>query len=139
MPLITVKYSTPTQASGLVQAIANAITRFSTEVLGKDPKVTAAVVEEVAAANWFAGGRSLAEQKLASFTLEIRVTEGTNTKDEISYFISQVFAFMGQLLGPMHEESYIHVIEARGHGYGYGGVTQERRYIAGKVASKLAA
>lgn len=139
MPLITVKYSTPLPASGLVPAIANAITRFASEVLGKDPKVTAAVVEEVATANWFAGGRSLAEQKLASFALEIRVTEGTNTKDEISYFISQVFAFMGRLLGPMHEESYIHVIEARGHAYGYGGVTQERRYIAGKVGSKLAA
>ena len=113
--------------------------RFSTEVLGKDPKVTATVVEEVAAANWFAGGRSLADQKLASFALEIRVTEGTNTKDEIGDFIAQTFAFMARLLGPLHEESYIHVIEARGHAYGYGGLTQERRYIAGRQAPRRAA
>ena len=54
-------------------------------------------------------------------------------------FIAQTFAFMARLLGPLHEESYIHVIEARGHAYGYGGLTQERRYIAGRQAPRRAA
>ena len=48
---------------------------------------------------------------------------------------------MGELLGPVHEESYAHVDEVKGDAYGFGGLTQERRYIAGKleVAPQIAA
>jgi len=41
---------------------------------------------------------------------------------------------MEELLGPLHHESYAHVDEVRGDAYGSGGLTQERRYIAGKLA-----
>jgi 4-oxalocrotonate tautomerase len=40
---------------------------------------------------------------------------------------------MTALLGPLHHESYAHVDEVRGDAYGFGGLTQERRYIAGKL------
>jgi 4-oxalocrotonate tautomerase len=48
---------------------------------------------------------------------------------------------MGELLGPLHGESYAHVDEVKGDAYGFGGLTQERRYIAGKleVAARQAA
>ena len=36
-------------------------------------------------------------------------------------------------LRSLHEESYAHVDEVRGDAYGFGGLTQERRYIAGKL------
>ena len=45
----------------------------------------------------------------------------------------------GLPLGPLHEESYVHVHEARGDAYGFGGLTQERRYIAGKLSVPVAA
>ncbi len=35
--------------------------------------------------------------------------------------------------GPLHNESYLYVDEVRGDAYGFGGLTQERRYIAGKL------
>ena len=38
----------------------------------------------------------------------------------------------GELLGPLHEESYAHVDEVKGDAYGFW-LTQERRYIAGKL------
>jgi 4-oxalocrotonate tautomerase len=44
---------------------------------------------------------------------------------------------MGELLGPLHVESYVHAHDAAADGYGFGGVTQERRYIAGKLGTKL--
>ena len=40
---------------------------------------------------------------------------------------------MSELLGPLHEETYLHVDEVRGDAYGFGGLTQEQRYIAGKL------
>ena len=91
-------------------------------------------MKSVDPADWFAAGKSLAEQKLASFWLDIHITEGTNTKDEKAAYIAAIFQQMGALLGPLHNESYLHVDEVRGDAYGFGGLTQERRYIASKLA-----
>jgi 4-oxalocrotonate tautomerase len=132
MPLITVTYSSSRATPSLKADIAAAVTELTAKILHKDPKVTAIIVKSVDAADWFAGGGSLAEQKLASFWLDIHVTEGTNTKDEKAAYLAAMFERMGELLGPLHNESYLHVDEVRGDAYGFGGLTQERRYIAGK-------
>lgn len=133
MPLITVTYSSSRQAPSMKADIAAAVTELTAGILHKDPKVTAIIVKSVDAADWFAGGKSLAEQGLASFWLDVHVSEGTNTKDEKAAYIAAMFKRMGELLGPLHNESYLHVDEVRGDAYGFGGLTQERRYIAGKL------
>jgi 4-oxalocrotonate tautomerase len=133
MPLITVTYSSSRQAPSLKADIAAAVTEITAGILHKDPKVTAIIVKSVDAADWFAGGKSLADQRLASFWLDIHVSEATNTKDEKAAYIAAMFRRMGELLGPLHNESYLHVDEVRGDAYGFGGLTQERRYIAGKL------
>ena len=133
MPLITVTYSSARQAPSLKADIAAAATELTAGILRKDPDVTAVIVKSVDAADWFAGGRSLAEQGRASFWLDVHVSEGTNTKDEKAAYIAAMFRRMGELLGPLHHESYLHVDEVRGDAYGFGGLTQERRYIAGKL------
>ncbi len=133
MPLITVTYSSSRNAPSLKADIAAAVSDLTAKILHKDPKVTAVIVKSADATDWFAGGKSLAEQKLASFWLDIHVTEGTNTKDEKAAYIAAMFARMVELLGPLHNESYLHVDEVRGDAYGFGGLTQERRYVAGKL------
>jgi 4-oxalocrotonate tautomerase len=133
MPLITVTYASSRQTPSLKADIASAVTELTAKILHKDPKVTAIIVKAADAADWFAGGKSLAEQNLASFWLDIHVTEGTNTKDEKAAYIAAMFKRMGDLLGPLHNESYLHVDEVKGDAYGFGGLTQERRYIAGKL------
>lgn len=133
MPLITVQYTSSRASSSLKAEVAAAVSKLSSDILGKDPNVTAIIVQSVEPSDWFAGGRSLAEQDLASVWLDIRITDGTNTKDEKAEFIAAAFRRMGELLGPLHTESYIHVDDVRGDAYGYGGLTQERRYIAGKL------
>ena len=133
MPLITVTYSSSRHAPSLKADIAASASELTVKILHKDPKVTAIIVKSVDAADWFAGGKSLDEQSLASFWLDIHVSEGTNTKDEKAAYIAAMFRRMGELLGPLHNESYLHVDEVRGDAYGFGGLTQERRYIAGKL------
>jgi len=133
MPLITVTFSTSRPAASLKAEVAAAVSGLTASILHKDPKVTAIIVKSVEATDWFGGGTSLAEQRLASFWLDIHVTEGTNTKDEKAAYIAAMFKRMGELLGPLHHESYLHVDEVRGDAYGFGGLTQERRYIAGKL------
>jgi 4-oxalocrotonate tautomerase len=135
MPLITVTYATPHQTTVSKAAVAAEVSRLSSSILGKDPKVTAVIVSETDPADWFCGDRSLAEHKLASFWLDIHITDGTNTKDEKASFVAEAFKAMGKLVGPLHNESYVHVHDVRDDAYGFGGLTQERRYIARVLAS----
>ena len=134
MPLITVTYSSSRQSPSLKADIAAAVSELTAKILHKDPKVTAIIVKSADAADWFAGGKSLAEQNLASFWLDVHVTEGTNTKDEKAAYLAAMFKRMGELLGPLHTETYLHVDEVKGDAYGFGGLSQERRYIANKLA-----
>ena len=133
MPLITVRYTTQRQSGTLKADIAESVSQLAAQVLHKDPKVTAVIVDSADPADWFAGGKSLAEQKLASFWLDIRIVDGTNSKDEKADYITAVYKRMVELLGPLHTESYVHVHDVRADAYGFGGVTQERRYIARKL------
>jgi 4-oxalocrotonate tautomerase len=135
MPMITVQYSTPRAKAGLAEAIAQAANKLSADILRNDPAITAVVVEEINPANWFVGNASLAQHQLSAFWLDIRATEGTKTREEKAAFVAAAFAKMGELLGPLHNESYIYVNDARGDGYGYGGLTQNERYIAGKFTN----
>src|SRR5262245_1972796 len=82
MPMITVAYATSRSEAGLKAAVAQAAIDLAAQVLRKDPKVTAVKVEAVDSGDWFCAGHSLAQTGLAAFWLEIRITEGTNTKDE---------------------------------------------------------
>jgi 4-oxalocrotonate tautomerase len=66
-------------------------------------------------------------------SVDAHVSEGTNTKDQKAEYLAAMFKRMGELLGPLHHESYLHVDEVRGDAYGFGGLTQERRYIAGQL------
>jgi len=138
MPLITVTVSTPHQKVLDKAAIAAEVSRLSTTILGKDPGVTAVIVTRLPSDDWFCGGKSLTEAWLASFWLDIHITDGTNTKDEKAAFIAAAYESMAQLLGPLHEESYVHVHDVRGDAYGFGGLTQERRYIARQIAAPVA-
>lgn len=135
MPMITINYATARKTTK--QEIAAAVSRLSSGILGKDPKVTAILVEQASTDDWFVGGQSLADAGVAGFWLDIRITDGTNTKDEKAAFIAATFAAMGELLGPLHEECYVHVHDVRADAYGYGGLTQEKRYVAGKLKTAL--
>jgi 4-oxalocrotonate tautomerase len=137
MPLIQVKYGSPQKADR--NAIAAKASALAAEFLHKDPKVTAVIVEQVPAEDWFCGGRSLAAQGVASFWFDIKITDSTNTKDEKAAFIAQTFDAMQAILGRLHEESYVLVHDVHGYAYGFGGLTQEQRYIDAKLgAQKIA-
>src|ERR1700745_332516 len=128
MPMITVQYPPSRSERNLKAAVAQAASDLAAQILRKDPNVTAVLVQAVDPTEWFCAGQSLAQSGLAAFWLEI-----SNTKDEKASFIAAVFERMGELLGRLHVESYVYAHDAAADGYGFGGVTQERRYVAGKL------
>jgi len=101
------------------------------ERLGKDPGVTAVLVEPADSEGWFVAGRRPAlEDGKGAFWLDIKITAGTNTKGETTAFVRAAFDGMVALLGPLHEESYVLVHAVDGDTYGYGGRTQNGRWAA---------
>jgi 4-oxalocrotonate tautomerase len=134
MPMITVRYVTPKAGSDVRRAIADLATRLAHEKLGKDPNVTAVLVEAADPEGWFVAGKRPAEQGLSAFWLDIKITAGTNTKEETSGFVKAAFEGLTALLGPVHEESYVLVHAADGDAYGYGGRTQNARWAAAHPA-----
>lgn len=133
MPMITVNYSPRKPLPGLSDSVAKAVNKLSADILRKDATITAVVVQEIEPARWFIGNESLEQHGLASFWVDIRIVDGTNSREEKAAFIAATFAKMKELIGPLHHESYVHVNDVRGDAYGYGGVTQNERYIIGKL------
>jgi 4-oxalocrotonate tautomerase len=139
MPMISVKFCVPRTRPGLSTEIAKAVNKLSTDILKKNPVLTAVAIDQVAADQWFIGNKSLAEHELAAFWLEIRIVESTNTREQKSEFIAATFAKMCELIGPLHDESYVYVNEVRGDAYGHSGVTQNERYFKGRLSPVRAA
>jgi 4-oxalocrotonate tautomerase len=138
MPMINVQVAAEPEAM-LTRRIAETVTALTARVLGKDPHVAAVAVEYLPRRQWFVGGVPVEELGKAAFFLDVRISDGTNTKDEKARYVAEAFAAMERLLGPLHPESYVHVNDVRADAYGYGGLTQERRYVQSRRAPDRAA
>jgi 4-oxalocrotonate tautomerase len=127
MPILNVKVSAK-RSNEMSRRISTLLSELTTRVLGKDPSVTSIAIEYVDPEDWTVGGKSLSEQKKNSVYFDIKITDETNTKAEKAMYIREAFAAFSELLGDLHEESYIYVQDVRAAAYGYGGKTQEFRY-----------
>jgi 4-oxalocrotonate tautomerase len=126
MPIVTVTVAARRSAS-LTAALAEALHHRTVHTLHKAPELIAIAISYLDPADWFVAGHSLQERGMNSAFVDIRITDETNTKAEKAQFIAELYADLQALLGPLHEESYIHVHDVRAAAYGYGGRTQEAR------------
>ena len=138
MPILNLKVSANRSAS-LSRTLSEGLVEATARILRKKPEITAVAIEYVSPEDWIVGGKSLAEHGKASFWLDIKVVDGTNTKDEKALYLAEVFALMGRVLGDLHGESYVLVHEVPADAYGFGGLTQEHRYVANTLRARLAA
>ena len=132
MPILNVKLCAPRSPETSAR-IAATLTDLTVEILKKKRELTAVAIEYVQPADWFIAGQALTDQPPRTFYLEIKITEGTNTKDEKAQYISRAFTAVEGILGPLAPASYIVVHDVRGDSWGYQGQTQEYRYVKGKT------
>ena len=111
--------------------VAAFLTELTAEELGKKKALISIAIEYLPPSQWFIGGGALPLQGLATFFLEIKVTEGTNTKNEKASYIEKIFAAFESVLGELNSASYIVIQEIRADSWGYEGASQEFRYIEG--------
>ena len=110
MSFVTIRIAGPTLAPGQVRRLQESATDLMAGVLGKDPELTAMLVEPVAA------------------HLKAKVTAGTNTAEEKARFVAAADALLRHVLGAeLPVATYVVVDEVPGGAWGYGGLTQEHR------------
>lgn len=131
MPILNVKISQPATAA-MTLAVSEVLLELTTRILRKKRELTSIAIDYVPPEQWVVGGSTLAAQGKNSFYFDIKVVDGTNTKDEKAQYIAEAFSAFGRLLGNLHDESYIYVHDVRAEAYGFGGLTQEYRYIKAK-------
>jgi 4-oxalocrotonate tautomerase len=128
MPILNVKVSAA-PSSELSRRINTGLVELTQRILRKNPELTAVAIDYVAPEHWYVGGKSLAEHRKSRFYFDIKVVDGTHTKDEKARYVAEAFGFFAELLGDLHAESYVYIQDVRAEAYGYGGKTQEYRYI----------
>ena len=126
MPYLDIKLTGPCQPE-TVARVATRMTNLVADILHKKRELTSVAVHCVPPGHWYVGGKSLTEQGRASFSLEVNVTEGTNSSDEKSAFVSAAFAAAEGILGRIDVASYVIVREVAADAWGYQGMTQEYR------------
>lgn len=127
MPILNVKVSAK-KSPEMTKSISGLLLDLTTRILKKKPEVTSIAIDYVDPDDWIVGGKSLSELGKMSVYFDIKITDETNTKAEKVEYILAAFNAFSQLLGDLHEVSYIYVQDVRATAYGYGGRTQEYRY-----------
>jgi 4-oxalocrotonate tautomerase len=129
MPLLNIKLGAPA-STDTTQQVVTLLTDLTHTILKKRREVTAVQVEYIPPAQWFIGASALQQP---SFSLDVKVTAGTNTKDEMARYLQAVFVGMTGILGELEAASYAVIHEVRADSWGYSGLTQEFRYVANQA------
>lgn len=99
MPLINIKVSA-SSSPALTAEISALVSDLTSRILGKKADLIATIITYVRPEDWLIGGKTLSEIGVSSFSLEIIVTDETNTKAEKAEYLAEVFACFERLLAP---------------------------------------
>lgn len=127
MPYINVKLNA-SKSDELREKVTEIVLENTSKILNKKIEVTSILVEFVPFSSW-----SIAGKNSTTFYLDIKITKGTNTKEQKSNYIQKVYNDFKDLLGEVNAASYITIDEVDGDSWGFEGLTQEYRYIQSKI------
>jgi 4-oxalocrotonate tautomerase len=125
MPFVSIKVAGVELAPQQKKALQSGLTELMGRVMRKVPALTAVAVEQIAPADWTIGGAPPTSGRAAH--VEVKVTEGTNSPQEMALFINEAHALLRTTLGELPEATYVVVHEIPAIAWGYGGLTQEAR------------
>lgn len=128
MPYLNIRIAGD-ESSEIAERVVSILMQHTSELLGKKPEVTSIAVDFVKPKYWFVGGCTMESQNGATFYLDIKITEGTNTKSQKSAYVKIVFEEMEAILGQISAASYIVIHDIGADSWGFQGKTQEYRFI----------
>jgi len=128
MPYLNLRLGNELPVEALDRAIG-LLTDLTVDVLGKKRELVSVAIDSPPRGRWAIGGRLIDAVASRTFYLDIKVTEGTNTKREKAEYLAQVWSGLEEILGAVDPASYIVIHEVRADAWGYQGRTQEYRHV----------
>ncbi|GAA0563174.1 hypothetical protein ACFQH5_18555 [Halomonas salifodinae] len=131
MPVIKVSISDlgcqEIEKEAAIGKIAERLTESTVRVLKKDRELVVVKVKEGSSSTWFVSGSELTPSASPIFEVEIKITEGTNSQEEVSTWVREVFETMKKIIGEGASPNYISVQQIPREFWGYNGLTQYGR------------
>lgn len=127
MPYINVKLNAK-ESDEVREKVVAIVLKNTTNILNKKAEVTSVLVEFVSQKSWSIGGKTS-----DTFYLNIKITKGTNTKEQKANYIEKTYKDFNELLEEINPASYIVIDEVEADSWGFEGLTQEYRYIQSKI------
>ncbi len=127
MPYINVKLNAK-ESDEVREKVVAIVLKNTTNILNKKAEVTSVLVEFVSQKSWNIGGKTC-----VTFYLNIKITKGTNTKEQKANYIEKTYKDFNELLEEVNPASYIVIDEVEADSWGFEGLTQEYRYIQSKI------
>jgi 4-oxalocrotonate tautomerase len=124
MPFVSLKIAGPELTPAQKRALQTGFTELMTGPMRKVHDLTAVAIERIETSDWSTGaGPSEGRSAYA----EVKVTQGTNSPQEMQQFIAEGHALLTATLGTLPEATYVVVHEIPAQAWGYAGKTQEAR------------
>ena len=127
MPFINIAVANTGLSKTQKQSLFSETTRLMSEVMHKDPSLTAVRIDEFPAENWAIAGKPMASDGRAAVHMDIKVTAGTNTDAEKAEMIERSMAMLKENAGTTHDASYVVIHDLDAGAWGYDGRTQKAR------------
>jgi 4-oxalocrotonate tautomerase len=124
MPFVSLKIAGPELTAVQRRALQTGFTELMAGPMHKVHDLTAVAIERIEAGDWSTGARPAASH---SAYAEVKVTQGTNSPQEMQQFIAEGHALLTATLGTLPEATYVVVHEIPAQAWGYAGKTQEAR------------
>jgi 4-oxalocrotonate tautomerase len=125
MPFVSLKISGPELTPAQKRALQTGFTELMAGPMRKVHDLTAVAIERVEGSDWTTGARPSTTGRSAY--AEVKVTQGTNSSEEMQRFIAEGHALLTATLGTLPEATYVVVHEIPAQAWGYAGRTQEAR------------
>jgi 4-oxalocrotonate tautomerase len=106
--------------------LAAGATRLLADILHKKPEVTVVQIEAASSEPWFTAGTPLLQHGRTAFS-EVKITEGTNTKEEKSRFLAEFHRLLEDTVGRLSAPAYTVIHEVPRSDWGYDGLSQAER------------
>lgn len=130
MPFINIAIAGKPLSPAQKQQLFDETTRLMSEVMGKNPALTAVRLDQFGAEDWATGGTAVALQDATALHMDISITAGTNSDAEKAEMIRQAMVMLKAVVGATPEASYIVIHELPATAWGYDGRTQASRAAA---------
>ncbi|WP_138518171.1 tautomerase family protein [Limnobacter alexandrii] len=129
MPLLQLNLTQTRLDSQQCEALSSGLTQLMSEILRKRKDLTVLSIHESTPVNWTVGARTLSMNQWCA-SLIVYITDGTNTDEEISEFISSADSLIKEVMTtPASAPVYIVINQIDSNCWGYDGQTQRARKL----------